>query len=152
MLATWLYPRPGENEEVLLIGSTDPLNDPVIAIAGSFFLAPMFSKKLLLRIWLGLLLLAPVVLWLLPAGLFDHSDVVICPSRFLFDVECLGCGMTRAVMHMHHFEWREAVYYNYGVLAVYPGLIVVWLIWLRQAWRAIQADPSEPLSSRENQD
>jgi len=80
------------------------------------------------RLWLLALLLTPVVLWILPADFFDNSKVVLCPSRLFFDVECLGCGMTRAVMHIHHFEFSEAIYYNLGVVLIYPALVILWFI------------------------
>lgn len=80
--------------------------------------------------WMVMLLLTPFVLWMLPGDFFDESETIICPSRLFFNIECLGCGMTRAIMHMHHFEFSDALYYNYGSVLVYPGLIIVWFIWL----------------------
>ena len=85
------------------------------------------------KIWLALLLLEPIVLWLLPGDFFDNTGIEICPSKAIFNIECLGCGMTRAVMHMHHFEFSDAIFYNYGVVAIYPALVVVWFIWVKKA-------------------
>lgn len=80
--------------------------------------------------WLAALLLAPIVLWILPGDFFDETGIDICPSKLLFNIECLGCGMTRAVMHMHHLEIADAVYYNRGVLAIFPALAVIWCMWV----------------------
>ena len=87
--------------------------------------------------WLILLLLTPIILWILPAGFFDESEVIICPSRLFFSIECFGCGMTRAVMHMHHLEISEAVFYNTGVLVIYPALVFVWGLWVYKAVRRL---------------
>lgn len=92
-------------------------------------------KKIIIRIWLTALLVTPFLLWLMPATLFDETGVEICPSKFFFDVECFGCGMTRAVMHLHHFNWREALYFNYGVVLVYPALVFIWFVWTNHAWK-----------------
>jgi hypothetical protein len=91
--------------------------------------------------WLILLLATPIVLWIIPAGIFDNGKVILCPSRFLFDIECFGCGMTRAVMHMHHLEVDEAVYHNVGVLAIYPALIGVWVFWVYKAAKKLEIIP-----------
>ena len=101
---------------------------------------PLTPKKLLLtRVWLILLLLVPIVLWVLPANFFDESSVVVCPSKLFFDFDCLGCGMTRAVMHLHHFDFDDAVYFNQGVFIVYPALAIVWCIWVYKAFARIRA-------------
>lgn len=91
----------------------------------------LFMKKYIDWTWLVLLLLTPLVLWLLPGDFFDNTGIEICPSKAFFNVECFGCGMTRAVMHLHHFQFEDAIFYNYGVVAIYPGLVVVWFIWVR---------------------
>lgn len=83
--------------------------------------------------WLLSLLVFPVLLYLMPSVFFDHTGFELCPSKAFFNVECPGCGMTRAVMHMHHLEWDEAIYYNYGIVLIYPGLILVWFYWLGKA-------------------
>lgn len=90
-------------------------------------------KKVIDKIWLVALILAPIVLWILPANHFDNGEVILCPSRFLFGIECFGCGMTRAIMHIHHFDFVEGFYYNYLSLLVYPILGLLWLSWVLKA-------------------
>jgi len=82
-----------------------------------------------------LLAITPFVLWFLPSTLLDGDKFPFCPSRVIFNIECLGCGMTRAVMHFHHFEYEKAISYNMGVVLVYPLLIWVWFRWIREASR-----------------
>ena len=82
-------------------------------------------KKLFDRLWLSLLIALPVVLWLLPSDFFDNGSS-LCLSRSLFNKECIGCGITRAVMHLHHFEWREAMAFNKMSVIVYPLLVIIW--------------------------
>jgi hypothetical protein len=85
--------------------------------------------------WMILLFSIPFLLWALPGGFFDNTGIELCPSKAFFDVECFGCGITRAVMHLHHFEWQDAIYYNYLVVVVYPFLAFVWFLWMGKAWK-----------------
>jgi hypothetical protein len=73
-----------------------------------------------------ILFLSPVILFILPADYFDNGQT-ICASVFLFDIECYGCGMTRAVMHFIHFEFIKAVEFNKLVILVFPLLTLLWL-------------------------
>lgn len=91
------------------------------------------NNKNFQRVWLAALLITPIVLWILPGDFFDDSEVITCASRLLFDMECWGCGMTRAVMHFHHFQFEDAVFYNAGVLFIYPFLIWLWYSWTKTA-------------------
>lgn len=91
------------------------------------------QNKNVQRVWLIALLLAPIILWILPADFFDDGKIITCASRLLFDVECWGCGMTRAVMHFHHFQFEDAIFFNTGVVAAYPFLIWLWYRWTKAA-------------------
>jgi hypothetical protein len=94
------------------------------------FYNPATRYKWFNTAWIISLLIFPVLLWMLPSDFFDNTGVDICPSKLLFNYECFGCGMTRAVMHMHHLEWRDALLFNYGIVIVYPALVFFWLRWL----------------------
>jgi hypothetical protein len=93
------------------------------------------------KVWLILLILTPVILWILPGDFFDGEGFILCPSRLFFGIECFGCGITRSVMHMHHFQFDDAVFYNTLGLVVYPALIVVWIIWTRGAAKRLHYFP-----------
>ncbi|MCU0345594.1 MAG: DUF2752 domain-containing protein [Saprospiraceae bacterium] len=84
-------------------------------------------------LWLALLLAAPLVLWALPGSFFDDTGITICPSKLLLGIECLGCGMTRAVMHFHHVELETALGFNRGVVLAYPALVALWIFLVKKA-------------------
>lgn len=44
----------------------------------------------------------------------DVADIVSpnCLFSMLFDVECLGCGMGRALQALLHLEWQRAIALN----------------------------------------
>lgn len=75
----------------------------------------------------------PIVLWLLPASFFDQGQS-LCLSVLLFDKQCYGCGITRAIQHAIHFDFQTAWNYNKLVVIVAPILFFVWLKWVRDAW------------------
>jgi hypothetical protein len=84
---------------------------------------------------LVVMMLIPLALLVMPANYFDNGPAM-CPSKRFFDIECPGCGMTRAVMHLIHFDLESAVYYNSLSLIVAP-VLGVW--WCRQIWKNFQA-------------
>ncbi len=80
------------------------------------------------------LLLTPFILWILPANFLDgEGGIILCPSRRFLNIECLGCGMTRAIMHLHHFDFKNAAFYNKGSFLTYIVLIYVWGLWTKKA-------------------
>jgi hypothetical protein len=92
------------------------------------------ENQKIIKLWLFLLLIFPFFLWFLPADFFDNSQTILCPSRLFFDFECFGCGMTRAVQHLHHFQYEDAAYFNKGSFFVYPVLVIVWFKWLKDVY------------------
>jgi hypothetical protein len=83
---------------------------------------------------LFLIVLLPVVLLILPANFFDEGNS-ICLSKVLFDFECYGCGMTRACMHLIHFDLEEAFAFNMLSFLVLPLLGIVWIKWFIKEWK-----------------
>ncbi|MCS7297203.1 MAG: DUF2752 domain-containing protein [Bacteroidia bacterium] len=70
--------------------------------------------------------IVPLGLLALPADFFDKGPS-ICPSVLLLQVECPGCGLTRATQHLLHLEWQTAIDYNPLVLISTPILAWLWL-------------------------
>ena len=79
-------------------------------------------KKKLLKAYLLVLILIPIVLLLLPSDFFDSGNS-ICISILLFDRECYGCGMTRAIQHLIHFDFSIGYAFNRLSIIVFPLLI-----------------------------
>ena len=77
----------------------------------------------------------PIILLVLPANYFDNGKS-ICLSMLLLDKECYACGMTRAIMHLIHLDFADAVYFNPISIVVLPLLMYVgiktfWKDWQR---------------------
>jgi hypothetical protein len=81
-----------------------------------------------------LIVFTPIVLLILPADFFD-SGQSICLSKLLFNTECFACGLTRASMHLVHFEFQQASSYNMLCFIAVPLLAVIWVQWFFKEWK-----------------
>jgi hypothetical protein len=60
------------------------------------------------------------------------SIPAVCLFRNAAGVECLGCGMTRALSHAMHGDLHAALASNAGIAAVLPALIAAVVLGLRR--------------------
>lgn len=68
-----------------------------------------------------------IVLVFLPAEFFDQGSAK-CVSVILFNKQCYGCGMTRAIQHLIHLEFKEALNFNWLSFVVLPILVYA-ILW-----------------------
>lgn len=95
-------------------------NNPILMIQKKSAVQPKILKVKIV------LFLLPLTLIFLPANFFDTGKTV-CISKLLFNKECLGCGMSRAIQHAIHFEFSMAYQFNKLVLIVLPLLFFIYL-------------------------
>ena len=79
------------------------------------------KKKLKLALYLAIFIIG-LVLLLLPENFFNSGES-ICLSVVFFDIECYGCGMTRAIQHLIHFDFDQAWEFNKLSFVVFPLFI-----------------------------
>ena len=60
------------------------------------------------------------------------SMPAVCVFRNTVGVECLGCGMTRALSHAMHGDVQAALAANAGIAALLPALIGAVVLGLRR--------------------
>jgi hypothetical protein len=82
-------------------------------------------------------LFLPLVLLLMPADSFDTGPT-LCLSKLLAGIECFGCGMTRAIMHLIHLDFAAAAAYNKGCFIVFPVLSLLWAQWFWKDYKRLQ--------------
>ncbi len=95
------------------------------------------DKLFWIYIRLGVFILVPIVLLLLPGDQFDEGPP-LCISVLLFKQECYACGMTRAAQHLIHLQFEDALYYNPLIFIVFPILAFVWAGWFLKDWKKLQ--------------
>jgi hypothetical protein len=87
---------------------------------------PETKRKVGISIFI-LLSIAFITLLILPADYFDTGRAS-CVSVILFDVECYGCGMTRAIQHLIHLDFESAWAFNKLSFIVFP-LAIFMILW-----------------------
>jgi hypothetical protein len=80
------------------------------------------------------LVLFPLLLRILPADFFDDGPT-LCPSKRFLDLQCPGCGLTRATQHFLHGDWEVALDYNPLVVGVVP---ILGFLWGLQVWALVK--------------
>ena len=61
----------------------------------------------------------------------------LCPTKFLFGIDCPGCGATRALYSLIHGDIAGAADHNIVMLLAVPFAIVLWVRWVMRAWRGV---------------
>jgi hypothetical protein len=80
------------------------------------------KKYVLLFIWLAI----PFVLIVLPKEFFDEGQT-ICLFTLATGKNCLGCGMTKAIMRCIHFDFYAAFHKNPFSLIIFPLFVFVYV-------------------------
>jgi hypothetical protein len=78
----------------------------------------------------------PLVLTMMPANYFDDGQS-ICLSVLLLGQECYACGLTRATMHLIHFDFEIAYTLNKASFVLFPLLVYLWGQMLHRIFRLI---------------
>lgn len=87
----------------------------------------MLRAKIGKGIVIVLVFLLAFVLIFLPANFFDTGQS-ICISVLLFNQQCWGCGMTRAIQHLIHLDFEIAYHLNRLSFLVLP-LFIFMIFW-----------------------
>jgi len=84
------------------------------------------KNKFFILLEIGILIIAPLLLILIPTILFENGHS-ICLFKKLFNIECLGCGMTRALSCLFHFQIKKSYEFNKLIIIVFPLLSYIYI-------------------------
>lgn len=71
------------------------------------------------------IILIPVILLIIPLDWVKEQHSV-CLFKMVTGNECIGCGMTRAVLSVMHLKFEDALMFNKLVIIVFPLLVFIW--------------------------
>lgn len=94
-------------------------------------------KKNITLITIGGYIAVAIVLLLLPSNFFDTGQS-ICLSIIIADQECPGCGITRAIQHLIHFEFKAAWNFNKLSFIVFPVLAFLYSLNLVRLYKKLK--------------
>ena len=77
-----------------------------------------------------ILIAIPLTLLILPLDFFDEGKSISLFALLGLEDYVYSTGMTRAVMHLMHFDFAGAREFNILSFFVLPLLFVLWLKWL----------------------
>jgi len=78
------------------------------------------KKKIIRVLILNLILI--IVLFSIPI-----DNLELCLYKQITGKNCLNCGMTRAFLSILHFQFDDAINYNWKVVIVFPLTIIIYL-------------------------
>lgn len=84
------------------------------------------NKKKLLIAKVVALAIFPLMLLILPATFFDKGRD-LCLFTLLSGYHCPGCGLTRACMHLIHFDLGQAMMFNPKAIFILPIISFLYL-------------------------
>jgi hypothetical protein len=85
------------------------------------------NKKLFKRIAFVLIVL--FVFYNIPKKYLGDT-YPICLYRIIFKKKCLGCGTTRAIWSVLHFNIIDALVYNKLIIIIFPLLVGCTVFWI----------------------
>jgi len=71
-------------------------------------------------------IMIPFFLYLVPLEWLVKQHT-ICIYKNITGRDCYGCGITRAVLSVLHFDFEKAFNYNRLIIIVFPLLIYIWI-------------------------
>lgn len=84
------------------------------------------NKKILNRIFICLSINILLLLFLYNLPL--ETNYSLCLYKNITGKECFNCGMTRAFLSILHFQFNQALDYNWRVVIVFPYTVIIYLI------------------------
>jgi hypothetical protein len=91
---------------------------------------PQIKPKTLRLLKIAAVLIAVSIFYNIPLESLGNI-VPPCLWKRFFDIECIGCGTTRAIWCILHFDFNKAFEYNkIAVVITFPLLVILTAAWI----------------------
>jgi hypothetical protein len=74
-----------------------------------------------------ILLLILLIVYFNPSGFIFKNNITFCLHKYIFNFDCPGCGMTRAVYFFLHGDFVNAYQFNIAIIP-FGFVLVIYLI------------------------
>lgn len=88
------------------------------------------------KLKLFLLLLIPIIIYLVPLSYIENRS--FCLFYNLFEIECFGCGFTRAFFNMTRLNFIQSIKYNKMILFLGPLFLLAYFYELNHIIKLIK--------------
>ncbi len=102
-------------------------------------------SRLLIYLKLVGFLAFPILLYFVPV-IWLNKQQSICLFKTFFDIECYGCGITRAILSAIQLDFESAYVYNHLVVVVLPIFIYIWVKMIIDIIKQIKQKSSKKMS------
>ena len=93
----------------------------------------MLNKNLVRFLFLISIPLITIVI----ANIDLNTKPTICLFNNILGKECLGCGITKAILSLIKGQLNQAAHYNFNVIFVFPILLTVWIKKIFQSYKLL---------------
>jgi hypothetical protein len=70
-----------------------------------------------------LLTVGLILVFFIPSDHLSVNHTSYCIHKYLLNFDCPGCGMTRALNQLLHGQFRQAIFFNIGVIPLMVFII-----------------------------
>jgi hypothetical protein len=99
------------------------------------FIKTFLRSKTGIGVQLLFMLIVPLIFLVIPSTAFDNGPP-LCLFTILADVKCIGCGLTRGVMHFIHFDFSRAWAFNPLSFVAVPVICYFWMRYAYRLWKS----------------
>jgi len=94
------------------------------------------SEKQFVLLKIVIIIFAPILLIVVPTAYVENGPS-ICIFKNIFNFDCPGCGMMRAISCVFHLQFIKAFNYNKMIIIIFPLLTYIYIKYIIFLYRKL---------------